>query len=69
MERMGKSARRFISFPPAARGDGRCSFCGMERDPVRAAMIDGPGGVAICDECVSLCGEIIEKKQAAWERM
>ena len=31
----------------------RCSFCGKpERDVHR--MIQGPGGVRICDECVRL---------------
>lgn len=35
----------------------RCSFCGKGRDSVRR-LIAGPG-VHICDECVSLCNEII----------
>ena len=37
----------------------RCSFCGkQERDVHR--MIQGPGGVRICDECVRLCMDIVE---------
>jgi ATP-dependent Clp protease ATP-binding subunit ClpX len=37
----------------------RCSFCGKETRDVRK-MISGPS-VFICDECVSLCREIIEE--------
>ncbi len=36
----------------------RCSFCDKGEDAVRR-LIAGPGNVAICDECVSLCTEII----------
>ena len=35
----------------------RCSFCGKTQKEVRK-LIAGPG-VYICDECVTLCGEII----------
>jgi ribosomal protein L37AE/L43A len=35
-----------------------CSFCGKSQDLVRR-LIAGPGGVYICDECVSLCNQII----------
>jgi ATP-dependent Clp protease ATP-binding subunit ClpX len=38
----------------------RCSFCGKEAKDVRKLMA-GPDGVHICDECVSLCKEIIEE--------
>jgi ribosomal protein L37AE/L43A len=34
-----------------------CSFCGKSRDSVRR-LIAGPG-VYICDECVTLCNQII----------
>ena len=37
----------------------RCSFCGKSRDQVRK-LIAGPT-VYICDECVSLCNEIISE--------
>lgn len=37
----------------------RCSFCGkQEREVYR--MIQGPGGVRICNECVSLCRDILQ---------
>ena len=35
-----------------------CSFCGKGQDQVRR-LIAGPGPVVICDECVTLCNEII----------
>ena len=35
-----------------------CSFCGKSSDQVRK-LIAGPNGTFICDECVSLCEEII----------
>ena len=35
-----------------------CSFCDKDEDAVRR-MIAGPGNVSICDECVTLCTEII----------
>ena len=35
-----------------------CSFCGKGRNQVRR-LIAGPGPVFICDECVTLCNEII----------
>ena len=38
----------------------RCSFCGKEAKDVRK-LIQGPSSVHICDECVSLCKEIIEE--------
>lgn len=41
----------------------RCSFCGKTEDQVKR-IIAGPG-VYICDECVDLCGEIIEEERLA----
>ena len=41
----------------------RCSFCGKEQTEVKT-LVSGPG-VFICDECVQLCQEIIDKKAAA----
>ncbi|MCT4663019.1 MAG: ATP-dependent Clp protease ATP-binding subunit ClpX [Tissierellales bacterium] len=38
----------------------RCSFCGKTQDQVRR-LIAGPN-VYICDECVTLCQEIIEEE-------
>jgi hypothetical protein len=37
-----------------------CSFCGKNQDQVRT-LIAGPS-VNICDECVDLCNEILEKE-------
>lgn len=36
-----------------------CSFCGQTRDDVKK-LVAGPG-VYICDECISLCLEIVEE--------
>ena len=39
----------------------RCSFCGKTQNQVRK-LIAGPDGVYICDDCVDVCGEIIEEE-------
>ncbi|MDD5939511.1 MAG: ATP-dependent Clp protease ATP-binding subunit ClpX [Lachnospiraceae bacterium] len=36
----------------------RCSFCGRTENQVNK-LIAGPNGVYICDECVGICGDII----------
>jgi ATP-dependent Clp protease ATP-binding subunit ClpX len=36
-----------------------CSFCGKNQEDVRK-LVAGPG-VYICDECIELCGEIVEE--------
>lgn len=41
---------------PLAREDIRCTFCGKTPDQVNA-MISGPDGIFICDECISLSAE------------
>lgn len=41
---------------PPAREDIRCTFCGKTSDQVNA-MISGPDGIFICDECISLSAE------------
>ncbi|MCH3944198.1 MAG: AAA family ATPase, partial [Atopobiaceae bacterium] len=41
----------------------RCSFCGKTRDQVRK-LIQGPGGVYICDECITACSDIISEADA-----
>lgn len=41
----------------------RCSFCGKSEEQVRK-LIAGPNGVFICDDCVEICGEIIEEELA-----
>lgn len=40
----------------------QCSFCGKAASDVKR-MIAGPDGVFICSECVTLCNEIIAKKE------
>ncbi|MCD8222225.1 MAG: ATP-dependent Clp protease ATP-binding subunit ClpX [Clostridiales bacterium] len=40
----------------------RCSFCGKSQDQVRK-LISGMSKVYICDECVELCGEILEEDE------
>lgn len=39
----------------------RCSFCGKKHDQVRK-LITGPGGICICDECIMICGEILDEE-------
>lgn len=45
----------------------RCSFCGKSQTDVKT-LISGPG-VFICDECIRLCREIIDKAAAATPRL
>ena len=40
----------------------QCSFCGKSEGMVRK-LIEGPNNVFICDECVSICDDIINSKQ------
>ncbi|MGN1077405.1 MAG: ATP-dependent Clp protease ATP-binding subunit ClpX [Candidatus Gallimonas sp.] len=37
-----------------------CSFCGKEKTKVKR-LIAGPDGIYICDECVALCEEMLQK--------
>jgi excisionase family DNA binding protein len=41
----------------------QCSFCGKPQEQVRR-LIAGPGGIFICDECVTLCNKIIAEEEA-----
>ncbi len=41
--------------------DYKCSFCGKDKDKIKY-LITGPG-VAICNECIDLCNEIIKEKE------
>ncbi|HWE64322.1 MAG TPA: ClpX C4-type zinc finger protein [Chloroflexota bacterium] len=40
---------------------GQCSFCRKKRFEV-AYLIAGPAEVSICDECVTLCSEIMAEE-------
>lgn len=41
---------------PPTQGEIHCAFCGKTPDQVNA-MISGPDGIYICDECISLSAE------------
>ena len=43
------------------RGEPRCSFCGKDRSEVHR-LIEGPGDIYICDECVLLGAEILAEE-------
>ena len=45
---------------PKDAADLRCSFCTKAHAEVKK-LIAGPNDVAICDECVGLCQQIIGK--------
>ncbi len=47
-----------------AKNEQHCSFCGKERSKTRQ-LVSGPEGVAICDECIELCRDLIEKAPPA----
>ena len=40
----------------------RCSFCGKAQEIVKK-IIAGPNGVYICDECIEVCGNILEDEK------
>ncbi len=37
-----------------------CSFCGKPKELVKR-LIEGPGGIRICDECVKICDELLKE--------
>ena len=41
----------------------RCSFCGKPDRQVKR-LISGPGGVYICDGCIQLCNDILERDES-----
>ncbi|MBQ7204106.1 MAG: ATP-dependent Clp protease ATP-binding subunit ClpX [Eubacterium sp.] len=45
----------------------RCSFCGKSESMVYR-LIEGPNNVYICDECVSLCNDLITAQDAFKEK-
>ncbi len=45
-----------------SNGDEACSFCGKAKENVGFLMA-APANVYICDECVKLCSEILEKEK------
>ncbi|HVC83925.1 MAG TPA: ClpX C4-type zinc finger protein [Solirubrobacteraceae bacterium] len=42
----------------------RCSFCGKRRDQVTDMAAGPTWHVAICDECVELCTEILTEQRS-----
>jgi len=49
----------------ASKPGVKCSFCGKHQDEVRK-VIAGPD-VYICDECIDLCNDVIERECEAEE--
>ncbi|MBI4294836.1 MAG: ATP-dependent Clp protease ATP-binding subunit ClpX [Chloroflexi bacterium] len=47
----------------SARSLYQCSFCGKPQEQVKR-LIAGPGSIYICDECVTLCQQIIQDESA-----
>ena len=39
----------------------RCSFCNKTQDQVKK-LISGPNGIYICDQCVSICSDILDEQ-------
>ena len=39
-----------------------CSFCGKHVDRIKILIV-GPNAIGICEECVSLCVEIIKEQR------
>ena len=39
----------------------RCSFCNKTQDQVKK-LISGPNGIYICDQCVSICSDILDEE-------
>ena len=48
--------RRDEHFEGQSPDDIACAFCGKRPHQV-AAMISGPNGIYICDECISVCAD------------
>ena len=58
----GVPATMTSPLPPGQHVTTRCSFCGKDRGAVEG-MVAGPtgAGVAICNECVALCGRVLDE--------
>ena len=42
--------------------DRRCSFCGKPKELAKK-LIAGPDGVYICDECIDICKDVLEREE------
>ncbi len=47
-----------------AKYEQYCSFCGKEKAKTKK-LIAGPDGIFICDECVGLCNDMLQKMPAS----
>ena len=54
---MEKQIRQKEEFPDKIL----CSFCGKPQEECKK-LIAGPANVFICDECIGICGEILEEE-------
>lgn len=45
----------------------RCSFCGLPRSKVEH-MIQGPGPLYICDQCIDLAAELVADAKMEQEK-
>ena len=46
------------------RAGGACAWCGKLEREVKKLL--GRGGVALCDECVALCADILDAELGDW---
>jgi hypothetical protein len=53
--------------PPVSPAGLRCSFCGKPQSQVLKLIAGPTPAVAICNECVQLCGEIIAEESEETE--
>lgn len=44
-------------------GDNSCSFCGKPKEKVKT-LVSGPNGLHICDECITICQDILKAEKA-----
>ena len=56
------SAKRGSSSPGAAKKNAFCSFCRKSYRDV-GPLVEGPGDVYICGECIELCQSILDQEQ------
>ena len=54
------SDRRNDSYGGSMGGDIVCAFCGKRPQQVNA-MVAGPNGIYICDECINLCADAMRR--------
>jgi len=50
--------------PSGTTSPGGCSWCGKEAAAVKKLL--GNGKVAICEECVALCADVLDAELGTW---